>query len=191
MTLRDAALTWIDTLHRATRDTIVTTKEGCITLDEGVHKLIRLMRPANTFLIGNGGSLAAAQHLATDFALGGLKAMALSDPVALTSHANDFGVESTFEKYLEGLPFHANDVLIAMSCSGKSKNIIDAARFAEASGLAVITLTGFEPDNPLRSFPGSALDFYVPTHQYGFVQLAHEAILHAASDIVLWKVPPQ
>ncbi len=132
-------------------------------------------------MIGNGGSLAIAMHIATDFALAGWPSIALCDPVAITSHTNDFGADANFSKQLELLRVSRNDILVAMSCSGKSANIIDAVKLARAAGLYVITLTGFEPDNALRQL--GSLNFYVPALEYGFVQLAHESILHAACDI--------
>lgn len=178
---------WIETLHRATANTVITDNlSGVFTLDEGTDVLRKKMIGQITYLIGNGGSLAIAAHMATDFNLAGLKSLALIDPIALTSHANDFGVEAMFTKQLEGAPIRMGDVLICLSCSGKSANIIDAARYGHASGMSVVTFTGFEHDNPLRSL--GELNFYVPAHQYGFVQLAHESILHAACDIEAWNV---
>lgn len=187
--MRYPAKTWIDTLAQVTHDTIITDDDPTFILtplDEGINRLRNMMRGQTTYLIGNGGSLAIAAHLATDFNLAGLKSVALVDPIALTSHANDFGVEAMFTKQLECAPTRMGDVLIAMSCSGKSANIIDAARYAHAAGLQVVTFTGFEYDNPLRTL--GVLNFYSPAHQYGFVQLAHETILHAASDFEAWHV---
>lgn len=178
---------WINTLADVTRQTIVTDNlVGLFTLDRGIHSLRAKMGGQTTYLIGNGGSLAAAMHFACDFNLAGMKSVALCDPVALTSHANDFGVESIFTKQLECAPTRMGDVLICLSCSGKSKNVIDAARYGHACGMSVVTFTGFEHDNPLRTL--GELNFYVPAWQYGFVQLAHETILHALSDIEAWHV---
>lgn len=175
---------WLTRLDSLTRQTIVTDdKIAAYTLDNGVRQLIEMMRRTRmTYMIGNGGSLAMAMHMATDFNLAGLRTTVLCDPVAATSHANDFGVASIFTQQLEWYG-QANDILIALSCSGNSPNILDATRFAHARGMGVITFTGFEHDNKLRSL--GELNFYVPSDsgEYGFVQLAHEAILHAACDI--------
>lgn len=187
--MTDQVHSYIATLADATRHTVVTIGDGhspdkssLLTLDQGVALLRSYMRFARmNFLIGNGGSLAIASHMATDFNLAGLRTMALNCPVAATSHANDFGVESIFTKQLEWYA-QAEDTLILMSCSGNSPNIIDAALYGQAQGLRVITFTGFDPGkNKLR--PLADLDFYVPSKQYGFVQLAHETILHAACDL--------
>jgi D-sedoheptulose 7-phosphate isomerase len=181
-------LEWISTLCRVTAATIVTDMTcNPISLDGGVLTLrkeahSRVIHKGGRFILfGNGGSLAIASHIATDFALAGWPSIALTDAVALTSHTNDFGAEANFSKQLELLRPGRDDIMIAMSCSGKSDNVIDAVNLARAAGLYTVTLTGFEPDNPLRLL--GSLNFYVPAIEYGFVQLAHESILHAACDI--------
>lgn len=131
-------------------------------------------------LIGNGGSLAIASHLATDFSLAGWPALALTDSVAITSHTNDFGAESNIAKQLELLRITPDDVIVAMSCSGKSPNIICAVSNAIISGCDVYTFSGFERGNHLSTM--GKVNVYVPSHSYGIVQLAHEAILHAICD---------
>jgi D-sedoheptulose 7-phosphate isomerase len=182
---------WIDALARVSAATIVSgdARNAAftpVTLDAGVLKFRhvaanRTSRGGRIILIGNGGSLAIAMHIATDFALAGWPAIAFGDPVALTSHTNDFGSEANFSKQFELIKLSYADMVVAMSCSGKSANIIDAVKFARAAGNYVVTLTGFEPDNPLRLL--GSLNFYVPASEYGFVQLAHESVLHAACDI--------
>lgn len=179
---------WIETLRHVTASTIVTDKPGDpVELDSAV---LRLRRGANYrirerlgrfILFGNGGSLAIASHIATDFALAGWPSIALADAVALTSHTNDFGAEANFSKQLELYKASYDDIIVAMSCSGKSENVLDAVKFASAAGNMVVTMSGFAPDNPLRLL--GALNFYVPAKEYGFVQLAHESILHAICDI--------
>jgi D-sedoheptulose 7-phosphate isomerase len=189
MTVND----WLSRLDSLTRQTVVTDasvsasgifrESSLFTLDQGARQLIDTMRRTRmTYMIGNGGSLAMAMHMATDFNLAGLRTTVLCDPVAATSHANDFGVESIFAQQIEWY-CQPHDILIALSCSGKSPNIVEATRLANALGMGTITFTGFDHDNPLRSL--GELNFYVPaeTGEYGFVQLAHEAILHAACDI--------
>lgn len=190
--MKNPVRTYVDTLAAVTASTVVTGAgangmSSILTLDQGVSLLRDYMRRTRmNFLVGNGGSLAIAMHMATDFNLAGLRTMALNCPVAATSHANDFGVEAIFTKQLEWFA-KANDNLILMSCSGNSPNIIDAAMFGQAQGLRVITFTGFDPGkNKLR--PLADLDFFVPAHQYGYVQLAHETILHAACDLEAWHV---
>lgn len=180
--------TWVSDLHTVTRATTASDSDGVtMSLDKGVLALRRLAHThindggGQFMLAGNGGSLAIAAHIATDFCLCGWPSIAMTDAVTLTSHTNDFGAEANFSKQLELSRILEDDILIVLSCSGKSPNIIDAVRYAKASGHKVITLSGFESDNPLRSL--GDLNFYVPSFRYGWVQLAHESILHAACDI--------
>lgn len=195
--MTDFTQTWIARLHQVTASTIVTPDAkdvtfGPISLDSGVLSIrgaarLRVKDGGRFILFGNGGSLAIASHIATDYALTGWPAIALTDSVALTSHTNDFGPVANFTKQLELLRLGRHDIVIAMSCSGESENILDAVRAARAAGNFVITLSGFELDNTLRQL--GQLNFYVPAREYSFVQLAHESILHAASDFENGWVP--
>ena len=190
----DFTQAWIATLQRVTASTMVSHDPRALTfapinLDTGVLSIrgaakLRIKEGGRFILFGNGGSLAIASHIATDFALAGWPSIALTDAVALTSHTNDFGPEANFTKQIELLRPRSVDIFVAMSCGGKSANILDAVRTARAAcnGLCyVLTFSGFDSDNPLRRM--GHLNFYVPAHEYGFVQLAHESILHAACDI--------
>ena len=192
----DFTQSWIARLQQVTASTLVTVplnaetmESSALSLDSGILSIrgaakLRIkdsVRPGRFILFGNGGSLATAMHIATDFSLAGWPSIALTDAVALTSHTNDFGPEANFTKQLELMHGTSNDIVVAMSCSGKSPNILDAVHAARAFDCLVITLSGFEPDNPLRLL--GDLNFYVPSREYGFVQIAHESILHAACDI--------
>lgn len=191
MTILHPAKTWFSILASAASNAIVTDADNNeVSIEEGIVRLRVVMRGAKmTYLIGNGGSLAIAMHLATDFNLTGWPSIALCDPVALTSHANDFGVEAMFTKQLETWRPGTDDVLIALSCSGRSPNIIKAVEYARKRGLIVVTLTGSLTGFPSKLSTLGGLNFYVPSRSYGIVQLAHEAILHAACDIEAGRDP--
>ena len=128
------------------------------------------------YLIGNGGSCTVASHIAVDLLKNGYRAAALSDPAVMSMLANDMGWESVFA---EQLLVHArtDDVLIAISSAGRSKNILSAVDAAQLSGLRVMTLSGFAPDNSLRK--RGHVNYYVPSSNYGVVEITHLAILHA------------
>lgn len=133
------------------------------------------------FFIGNGGSAAIASHCAIDYTKnGGLPALALNDGAALTCLGNDYGYAHVFEKQIAAHLRHG-DVLVAISSSGASANILAAAEVARSRGGGVITLSGFAADNPLRGCGG--LNFWVDSRDYGFVELTHQAILHAILDL--------
>ena len=137
--------------------------------------------------IGNGGSAGIAGHMAIDFAKnGGVRAITFNDASSLTCLGNDLGYDQVFAQQvkMQGLK---GDVLIAISSSGKSANILNGVAAAKAMGCTIITLSGFGADNPLRK--AGATNFYVPARIYGFVETGHQAILHAILDTAMGWTP--
>jgi D-sedoheptulose 7-phosphate isomerase len=138
--------------------------------------------------IGNGGSAGIASHLAIDFSKnGGLRALAFNDPSALTCLGNDLGYENVFAKQLE---FHARpgDLLVAISSSGRSPNILAAVKMARARDCKVVTFSGFAEENELRKT--GDINFFVRSGEYGFVEVSHLALCHAVLDIDMgWGRP--
>lgn len=138
----------------------------------------QLVQSHRLFFVGNGGSAAIASHMANDFSKNGnMPALAFNDGASLTCLANDLGYENVFahplDKHIKG-----PDCLVAISSSGKSPSIIHACHVAKAHSADVVTFSGFDADNPLRNM-GSA-NYYVPSADYGIVETAHLAMLHAA-----------
>jgi len=137
------------------------------------------------FLIGNGASASIASHMATDFWKNAdIKAFSFNDSSLLTCISNDFGYRHVFEKPIEMFS-EPQDILIAISSSGQSENILCAAAAAKERGLKVITLSGFNQDNPLRRL--GDINFYVPISEYGFVETMHHSICHCLVDIIIKK----
>ncbi len=134
------------------------------------------------FFIGNGGSAAIASHMAIDFWKNlKIEAFSFSDSSLLTCISNDFGYDYVFAKPIE---FFAakKDILVSISSSGKSKNILKAVHAAKAKGANVITLSGFDKNNPLRL--QGICNFYVPASEYGFVEVGHQYVCHYIADIL-------
>ncbi|HAZ10455.1 MAG TPA: phosphoheptose isomerase [Candidatus Omnitrophica bacterium] len=135
--------------------------------------------------IGNGGSASISSHMAIDFwKNSGIKAVSFNDSAQLTCLGNDFGYEHVFEKPIEFFA-ETGDVLIAISSSGKSKNILKGVKAARLKKCKVITMSGFSKNNPLRKM--GYLNFYVPSDSYGFVEIAHGAICHLFADYTYKK----
>jgi len=137
--------------------------------------------------VGNGGSAGIASHLAIDYTKAGtLRALALNDGAALTCLGNDLGYEQVFAYQIRahGQP---GDLLIAISASGRSPNILNAVAAARERGMKVVTLSGFAPDNPLRR--SGDVNFYIASDHYGMVEISHLAICHAMLDFhVGWRL---
>jgi D-sedoheptulose 7-phosphate isomerase len=124
-------------------------------------------------IIGNGGSAAIAIHICADLVKQGNEAFSLTDIGTFSALAND-------EKYKNVYAMQLKDfagTLIAISSSGQSKNIIRAAQQVVANEGYVLTLTGFKPDNPLRQI--GHRNIWVPSSNYGIVEIAHLTILHS------------
>lgn len=151
---------------------------------EEVVKTISNLRDKNNkvILIGNGGSASIANHIAVDlWKNGGVKAISFSDSSLLTCVSNDFGYKYVFEKPLEMFA-EEMDVLIAISSSGKSENILNGVKAAKNKLCRIITMSGFTPDNPLRLL--GEINFYVPSNSYGYVEIAHSVLCHYFVDMI-------
>lgn len=160
-------------------------------LDEAIAWVVDAARATQTrgnklMVIGNGGSAAIASHLATDYTKnGGIRTQAFNDGSMLTCLGNDLGYENVFAKQI-AMFAQRRDLVIAISSSGKSPNILNGVAAARAAGCAVATFSGFSPQNPLRNL--GDVNFYVASEQYGFVELLHLALCHAVLDILMgWK----
>jgi D-sedoheptulose 7-phosphate isomerase len=132
------------------------------------------------YIIGNGGSAGVAAHAVTDFFNAAkLKAITLHESSLLTCMANDYGYENAFARMLSQM-VQTKDLVIVISSSGQSMNIRNAAQQALQNGGIVVTLSGFDSDNPLRSL--GELNFWLDSDDYGMVEIGHQFILHNVSD---------
>lgn len=135
---------------------------------------------AAIYLVGNGGSAAVASHTITDFVnVCRLRAFTLHDSALITCMANDFGYDQAFKRIIQTV-FKKGDILIAISSSGKSANICNAASMAKSLGNKVITLSGFHHDNPLRKL--GDINFWLDSSDYGLVEIGHLFLLHNLAD---------
>lgn len=159
-------------------------------LDQALELILKTKATGGKVIfIGNGGSAAIASHQAVDFwKNGGIRAIAFNDASLLTCISNDYSYENVFEKPIEMFSEPA-DVLIAISSSGRSQNILRAVNTARSRGLSVITLSGFRSDNPLRQ--KGQLNFYVPSESYGFVEISHLAVCHYFADRIMTQKESQ
>lgn len=133
--------------------------------------------------IGNGGSAGIASHMATDYSKnGGMRSLAFNDGSMLTCLGNDLGYDQVFAKQID-LHAREGDMLIAISSSGKSANILAAVAVARDRGCRVLTLSSFGADNPLRRV--GDVNLYVPTNSYGFAEITHLALCHGILDLAM------
>lgn len=166
---------------------ITSSDSKNIDLNYSIEETIKIIttqakKGNKIILIGNGGSASIANHLAIDmWKNAGIRATTYSDSALLTCISNDFGYEYVFEKPIEMFA-DKGDVLIAISSSGMSKNIINGVITAKNKGCMIITMSGFKENNSLRS--KGEINFYVPSDSYGYVELAHSILCHCIIDII-------
>jgi D-sedoheptulose 7-phosphate isomerase len=138
-------------------------------------------------LIGNGGSAAIVNHMCNDLCFSvGCPAMIFNEPSQLTAISNDYGYECVFEKPI-ALWAKENDLLVAVSSSGKSKNILRGVQAALEKGCKVVTFSGFSPDNPLRQLGN--INFYISSSHYGEVETTHMTLTHYLTDLAMSRKP--
>ena len=158
-----------------------------ISLDEGVGRVLDFVSSAKAgfkkiMLIGNGGSASIVSHIQNDLCdSAAVRAIVFNEAPFLTAIANDHGYETFFETAVQ-LWSEPGDMLLAISSSGRSQNIIRAVHACQEKGNKVITLSGFSPDNPLRKL--GDVNFYVPSKSYGIVECSHSILGHYLTDCI-------
>ena len=165
-----------------------------LEVDEAFPRLSELTFLVNseggtTYFLGNGASASMASHFAADMAKnGGVRTMVLTDLSLLTALANDLDYEQV---YSEPLRWHMKekDMVVAISSSGNSPNIVRAVVQAKKLGGTVITVSAMGEDNAIRKL--GDLNFYIPAKTYGLAETAHAAILHFWMDLVEAEIKKQ
>ena len=147
-----------------------------------------LGRPGRVFIIGNGGSCAIAEHISTDLNKRcKVKAHTLSNNSLATCLANDYGYINTLSKWMELKQFNRDDLLIAISSSGKSNNILNAIQYAKNNFGSVFAIFGM--DGTLDVGEKDTIENYfihIDSFNYGVIELTTEIILHGiVEDLVL------
>lgn len=171
--------------RKAYEGKLYTNQDGKALSVSAVEHLAEFLRKARAakkkvFFIGNGGSAGIAVHMTADFLKNGrMRAVDMYGAATITCLGNDYGYEYIFSKQLELLA-DEGDVLIAISSSGNSPNILLAADMMKMCGGTVVTLTGFREDNKLRQ--KGDYNLYVPSMEYGIVESIHNRILQQVVD---------
>lgn len=134
------------------------------------------------FLIGNGASASMASHLAADLAKNAkVHTEVFSDLSLITAISNDMGYARVFSEPL-ACRAKKGDMLVAISSSGKSANILAAAAVAKRTKLSVVTLSAMAANNPLRR--AGTLNIYVAGQTYGYAESCHAVVLHHWMDLM-------
>ena len=177
---------FVQTVSKLLFGTQVTDRNAVsLSLDEGAGKAVEMVLQVGSasrkvMLIGNGGSAAIVSHMQSDLSIAvGVRAMVFTDTPLLTALSNDLDYDCVYEQGVQ-LWAEPGDLLLAISSSGQSGNILRAVRASVDRGCQVVTLSGFGSDNPLRRL--GDVNFHVPSEVYGEVEAAHATLAHFLVD---------
>jgi D-sedoheptulose 7-phosphate isomerase len=177
---------WLEKLSGVLKIVKCKLSDQPVALDQAFLALEQILnetraKDAALWWVGNGGSAAICSHLSQDVLNKlGIRSMNLNDASLITCMANDFGYSKVYEKPLRTL-VRDGDMLIAISSSGNSENILSCARLAKEKNMKLVTLSGFSEDNFLWNVK-SDISFYLPVDLYGLVEVGHEALLHSVIE---------
>ena len=187
--MREFAKSYIDELLGNFRSLKATGSEGeSLNVYEGIEKVAQMaisksLAGKKLMFIGNGASAAISSHMATDYwKNGGIRSVTFNDSSLLTCISNDYGYKYVFEKPIEMFA-DTGDILIAISSSGKSENILQGVQAAISAKCQVVTFSGFKNDNPLRAM--GDYNFYVDSPAYGPVEIIHLSLCHCICDVII------
>ena len=142
-------------------------------------------RNKKVIIIGNGGSAAIASHVSVDLTKNAkIRSINFNEADLLTCLSNDFGYEKVFSKSLE---FFADkgDVVIIISSSGKSKNLLEAAKICKNKNILLCTFTGFSKSNPIRKMGN--INLWVNSKAYNVIENVHQIWLLSIVDKIIGK----
>ena len=156
---------------------IIKLKNILIETNKNKHKIM---------IFGNGGSAAIASHFSVDLTKNaGIRCLNFNESDLITCFSNDYGYEKWVEK---AVSFYGDegDVLILISASGKSKNMINACKAAKEKKMSkIITFTGHDENNPLSKL--GAINFWINSKAYNFVENTHQVWLLTIVDLIIGK----
>lgn len=183
---------YLKDIDEALRQIVVTNKEGkVLNISEGLEiwtdkvHYIQNETKGLLFFCGNGASATMAEHMSHDwFQNGMVNTYTVSETAHLTAISNDISYDEVFSYRIERCCTD-RDMLVAISSSGNSTNILKAINSAREKGSFIVTVSGKGKTNTARTL--GDLNFYVSLETYGMVESTHAVLLHLALDYFLDK----
>ena len=156
-------------------------------IDQSVELIKKKIKTNNTtYIAGNGGSASIASHVSVDFIkVAKVKSSTFNNSNLITCYANDYGYENWVKEAIKAYCL-IDDLVILISSSGTSPNIINAAKYCKDTNIDLITLSGFDRDNELSKL--GKINFHVDSKNYNYVEMAHHIILLSIVDIFAEKI---
>ena len=158
---------------------------------ELINKTVELIKKKiktdnEIYIIGNGGSSSIASHVSVDFTkAAGIKSNTFNNSNIITCFANDYGHDNWVKEAIKAY-CSKEDLIILISSSGASTNIINAAKFCKEHHFDVITFSGFEKNNALYRL--GKINFYVNSSNYNYIEMIHHITLLSIVDIFSQKI---
>jgi D-sedoheptulose 7-phosphate isomerase len=132
---------------------------------------------------GNGASASIASHCALDYTKQAkIPAITFNDPSVITAFSNDCGYHNWIKKSIEGLS-HYNDLVILISSSGSSQNVVNAAHYCVENSIKLVTFTGFNGNNPLAKL--GSINLFLDSSAYNIIECIHMIWLTMACDYII------
>jgi D-sedoheptulose 7-phosphate isomerase len=155
-----------------------------LQLEEITNLIIKTSKTGSkVIVVGNGGSASIASHLTVDFInSAAIKAVNFNESSIITCFSNDYGYENWIAKALDCYA-NSGDIVILISSSGQSKNMLIAAERSKSIGVSIITLTGFSSNNPLRKL--GDINIWIDSEAYNIVEMTHNICLLAVVDYII------
>jgi len=153
-----------------------------------LNKIYKSIKKNNKIIIyGNGGSASNAIHFCTDITkILNKKSITFDNANLITCYSNDYGFDN-FVKQSINSHFIKNDIVILISSSGESQNIIEAAKFCIKKKIKLITLSAFNFNNKLKRLNKNGINFYINTRSYNISEISHLIILLLSIDLFKGK----
>ena len=138
-----------------------------------------------TMAMGNGASASISSHISTDLSKGaGIRTVNFNDANLITALSNDYGYENWMAKAVE-MYGESGDIVILVSSSGRSKNVVKAANIAKEMDIKIVTFSGFKEDNPLKQT--GDINLWVDSKAYNIIENIHMIWLTAVCDAIIGK----
>ena len=185
----------VNIIEQHFRDNIASKEEGLKVLPEKIAAAAGIMIQAlvdnkKILSCGNGGSAGDAQHFSSELLnryereRPPLPAMALStDCSTITAIANDYSYKEIFSKQVKALG-QAGDVLLAISTSGNSENVVEAIHVAHERGMRVVALTGRDGGKIAPALTIQDIEIRVPSMKTNRIQETHLLVIHCLCDLI-------
>tara|TARA_Y100000766_G_scaffold194810_1_gene167495 strand:- start:328 stop:876 length:549 start_codon:yes stop_codon:yes gene_type:complete len=151
-------------------------------IDRSVKLILKCKRNnGKVFIVGNGGSSSIASHVSVDFAkVANVPSNTFNNANLITCFANDYGHENWIKEAIKAYT-QKNDILILISSSGNSKNIINAAKYCNENNVPLITFSGFDKENNLAKLGN--INIHINSKNYNYIEMSHHIILVSIVDI--------